>query len=370
VFKQNDNIMCSLEAILKLCDNPKDKIDATKVRKLAAKCKLTSGLRCKCWHLLSIQPQDLEGYVSVEQQFQVFIDDVISVPNVPSTKYKGYAETAVFGLLYLLRRNENECVVLSNFANMSKQLLQNKRLKMDDVPLLDWSEVGFVYGWNKRLGDYDFIYPGNNKQMFLDGMAQCLESETTRFAFNIVTLSNRNGSNHANILLYDRVMHTAERFDPYQVQLPGMNLEKFDSQLCNMYQDIDPDFHTFYSPPNLDFFSAHGLQGSQENEKEMKFLDPVGFCQPFTFLIADTRMSFPEQDTRSIVDRYRKAARDNNITITTFIRNYTDHLFQTAQVIYKRYLNQKNGFRDFDDARVPLLAIMLDQLSIYKTVMT
>jgi deoxyribose-phosphate aldolase len=90
--------------------------------------------------------------------------------------------------------------------------------------------------------------------------------------------------------------------------------------------------------------------------------------QALTFLIADTRMSFPDQDSASITDTYRKAAESNNVSLTAFSRNYAEHLFQTAQMIYRRYTKDQAAFVDFEDQRVPLLAIMMRELSIHKTV--
>ena len=44
---------------------------------------------------------------------------VMKLPNVNFTKYRGFAETSIFGLMYLLRRNKHECVILTNLKPLS-----------------------------------------------------------------------------------------------------------------------------------------------------------------------------------------------------------------------------------------------------------
>jgi len=325
--------------------------------------RLFSSNSYTCARLLSLHPPDLD-YLPVDVQLNDFIRDVLQKPPVEETKFRGYAETAVFALLYLLRRNASECVVLSNFRRLADKLLLQKVGTLDDIPFLEWSDIGFSYS------DSTLEYPGGRREKYLEGMKTCLGMKGTRFVINVMTLISQNGSAHANIVLYDRVMHVVERFDPYQVQLPGMDLPRLDRELEKLFREVDPDLQDFLSPPDINFFARHGLQLEQESEDEMNYLDPVGFCMPWTILYADTRLSFPDQDPRSIPDLYRKAVADDNSSLTAFIRNYTDHLFKTSFTIFNRYLDSKEEYEDYDDARVPMLAIMLQQLSIYKTVMT
>jgi len=336
-----------------------------KVRQAMTNAQHLQQLIARFFHVTDPKP---DKYCSVDSQFERFIyHNVVGYVHVTSTKYRGYAETAVFGLLYLISRNKNECVVLSNFDAMHKRLMQNKTLNMDNIPFIDWSYVGFVYGWDEN-GQKLCLFPGKTRARYVAAMHKCLLHPKTRFTINIVTLCNKQGEHHANILLYDRFTHTAERFDPYEIQLPGMELDDFDRKLREVLLEVDPLLKAFYAPKNPSLFSDLGFQGMQEMEGELTKLDPVGFCQPLTFLIADTRMSFPDQDTKSITAIYRKAATENNISLTTFIRNYTDHLFQTAQSIFRRYTKSKQKFIDFEDQRVALLAVMMRELSIHKTV--
>ena len=176
---------------------------------------------------------------------------------------------------------------------------------------------------------------------------------------------------HANILLYDKVTHIAERFEPYQAFPSNLGMESFDLALEALFMRIDPDFEEFIGPPNIDFFRKVGLQLQQEQEGELTTLDPVGFCQPWTFLYADTRLSFPDQQPESIPDLYKTWVADQNMTLTAFIRNYAESLYQTSRTVFRRYLEDDHSeISNIQDPESRLFAIALKQLSIYKTVMT
>ena len=286
---------------------------------------------------------------------------------VPYTRYRGYAEAGLFGLLYLLRRNKNECVVLSNFRKLAERIIQQRYDSVTDIPFLEWSDIGFVFYWDNIEQSYIILYPGGSKDLFTVGLKQCIRCKGTRFVISILTLKTKEGQYHANIVLYDIQTHTLERFDPYEAPPPGMNLDHLDNLLREAYVELDPDVN-FIHTAKLSFFQ--GWQYSQEHEGERHIRDPIGLCQPHTILYADTRMSFPNQDPGSIPLLFANAAKSHNMSLTMFSRNYAEHLHESLETIFARFTKKQHRYENFDNVRVPVLALVLEQLALYKTVFT
>ena len=300
-------------------------------------------------------------YVSVDEQFEKYIKDLVSLPSVSSTMYRGYAESAVFGLLYLMRRNPDECIVTQNIMHMANRLKDSK-LNLDDLSALDWTDVGCVWDTQK------LFFPGNvTEQEYIENTRKCLQNRpNARFSVCILNLIG-DTARHANILLYDRVSGDAERFDPYQSVIPNMKMSRLDRLLEKMFWKM---FRRgkYRKPADLSFFGT-GIQSSQEQENEISQFDPYGFCQPWTFMLADTWMSFPNRSTVSIVQSYREVVENKGIMLTNFIRNYSEHLYRTAQSIFAR-LNEGVVLEDIVDARVPFLMMVFEHLLIYQDVIS
>ena len=300
-------------------------------------------------------------YRSVDDQLETFVADVLNLPPVNSTMYRGYSEAGIFGLLYLLRRNPEECILLSNFEVMIKRLSEPV-LNLDTISLVDWGDIGFV--WDGQI----LSFPGNvSPEVYSQMVNNCfVKKPNSRFSVCIMTLYGEK-IRHANIILYDRETREAERFDPYQAVLPDMNLDGLDNKLAELFLVIGGGKGAYHPPADLSFFEE-GIQTSQEKENEMKRKDPFGFCQPWTFLVADTRLAFPDQTTISITASFRRAVKNKNRSLTKFIRNYSNHLLETSRTIYSRFHESKQAFKRFDDVRVPFTLLMLRQLRIYQQV--
>lgn len=321
-----------------------------------------------CSRLLSLKPENVD-YVPVDKQLKRFLNDIVGLPHVEFTNYEGFVESGLYALLYLLRRNQSECIILSNFGNLVTNILETPTMKLREI---NWSDIGLQWYWQD--GEYQLQFPGTvTEANYINAIQNCV-TQKSRFIINLITLVHRHTQmHHANILLYDSHTHILERFEPYQVQLTGYNLHKFDERLQNIYQKADPDFFDFIGPPDVNFFLRHGIQQIQEEEGEQKYagqilLDPEGFCQPWTILYADIRMSFPDQAPESIPTLLKQWVKTKNISLTTFIRNYSEHLYQINETIYQRYIRQNHKFVRFQDKRVVTFGLIIQQLRNFKTV--
>jgi hypothetical protein len=367
--------MCDRTHNLTLCHNPDG--NEMEIKRAAKQCGVSySGEyqlfpfdknRYTCVRLLEYE-NDNETYNSMDARLKTFVDDVLGKKQVEETKYQGYVENAVYGLLYLLKRNENECIVISNIKPMIDKLLSGKNMSLDKV---DWSDIGLVWYLDED-NETSLIFPGKGKAKYLQGLQKCQGCKKTRFILSIVTLdSEKTSVCHANILLYDKVLHTLERFDPYETQISQLKTIELDEELEKLFKKVDSKYVRMIKPPDLTFYQRQGFQTRQEKESDFvpSSKDPAGYCQPFTFLYADTRMSFPDQDPLSIVQMYKKAVKEKKTTLTAFIRNYSDHLLQGSLSIARIYLTDKKTFDSFEDVKIPIVAICLKELSVYKTIL-
>jgi len=370
---------CSRYNIERYCQTGRRiKKSTKKLKQLAKSCHVRYGgtlpfppfsifrkKQATCARILARQPDNVD-YVSAGTQLDVFLKEVVDVNKpVRMTKYRGYPEAAIYGLLYLLERNQNECLILSNFDHLVTKIKTNPQLSLADLTDLDWTSVGIVWSW--KTNRFVMQLPTLSEANYITAARACIANKKSRFLINIVTIIGRNGAHHANLLLYDKITHIVERFEPYQAFPSNLQMEEFDLELEKLFIKIDPELDEFVGPPNIDFFLKVGLQRQQESEGEMKYLDPVGFCQPWTFLYADTRLSFPDQRPESIPDYFKTWVKQNNISLTQFIRNYSQHLYQTSRAIFRNFVQEETSPRV--DPEVALLALGLQQLSIYKTVM-
>jgi hypothetical protein len=284
-------------------------------------------------------------YVSMGVRIDDFVKQkVTQTPSVKITKFRGYPEAAVANLMYLIQRNKHECVALANFDKFVKRIKQGKPLT--------WTDVGFV--WKKSK----IRFPGGSKESYTKSIHKCTQKVENRFILNILTIVTDKFM-HANIILFDQIAKTVERFDPYEENVTK-DMTEFDNQLELFFNENVTKLNKYYRPEHT---GVRGIQLQQEEEKNTKhIMDPVGFCNPWTILYAETRLTYPEQDPRVITNLYKSQTKLAKITLTAFIRNYADYLDTIA----------KNTFRHVhmsgNNPHLDVLASLFQQLQIYQTI--
>lgn len=333
---------CPSWAVHRACGMPKGKRRSALIRSLGRACGTGYYGALPVWPFSRIGADDqtcarlaLLGtkYTSVGVQMQQFLTDVIGAGDQRFTAYRAYPENAVYAVLYLLRRNSSECFLLGHSA---KALVRNLR----SGGALDWTDVGLVYR------DGELTLPRGFRTECPSGAGA-----GARFSVAILTLVTET-SHHANILLFDRDTQVLERFDPYETSLPGT--EGLDAELRELY-----GAKATVPPPDLGFLN--GIQGQAEQEREETSpMDPVGFCQPWTVLYADARLSFPDQDPNTIPEMFREWARKGNTSLTRMIRTYAEHLRATSANIFSAVIRSE----DLSDSN--LLATALEQLEVHQ----
>jgi hypothetical protein len=233
--------------------------------------------------------------------------------------YAGYVEAGIFGLIFILQRNPNACAVFNN---------------LDVDTKLDWYNIGLVWRKKELAGGTD---------EFISKMHQC----KTRFIVVVLTLWTGERVLHANIIIYDTLNKVAERFDPYHDGIGNEDLlANVDSELELFFTRAFPDFSRLVRPPKKQLFT--GIQTMQEGERDARQFDPPGYCQPFTFLYCECRLTFPDMDPIQVRDLMLEMAKRRSHTIGDFIRAYAECLQDNTLKLFTRFTKHKF---DIDKAR-------------------
>jgi hypothetical protein len=364
--------LCTREAILRACDSS----DPEEIRKVQKICKVTADknfidvwpfnqIRLKqrtCDKLLRLDNKVLLKQTLDEQTLQRLLS-VSKQPYTAVTNYKGYIEHGIFALLFLLKRNHNECVVITNIERTMRRIIQYPDITLER---LDWSDIG-IY-WRDGV----MTVPGKQLRAFVESSQQCLQKPTTRFFLCLITLVSKDQIHHANILLYDKMTGLLERFDSYQTQLEtSFHTKQLDENLDALFRQIAPtEYQRFLKPIRLSLRVRNGLQYKAELENQQTPNDPIGFCQPWTVLYADARLSLPNQDPSSIPELIEMIADSEHLSLTEFIRNYAQHLQEIQQRIYLNYWLKHPEYQKYKDPRIPMYALFLEELVEYASVYT
>lgn len=305
--------------------------------------------------------------ITIDQRLEEFISNILKRPDITFTKYEGYVQYAFLGLMFLMQRNPNECVIMSNLDQTIQRIWN---MKDESFDFIDWSDIGLVWEPHVISKRFRLHYPGG-KSNYIRAAQECNSKKSGRFMLTILTLVNANGDYHANIILYDRETHELERFDPYQTSHHSFFTDILDTKLEKTFRIIDPLFCTHIQSPDPDFFRKQGLQLRSEMEHTHNTKDPIGFCQPWTILYADTRLSFPSQDPKTIVRYFEKIIRkEKDSSLTMFIRKYAESMHEMNQRIILEYETRIQEMSMFADPRVPLLYLFLDRLRMFKNIYT
>jgi hypothetical protein len=319
-----------------------------------------------CDEFLRIYPE-YALQITIDQRLEEFISNILKRPDITFTKYEGYVQYAFLGLMFLMQRNPEECVIMSNL-DQTVQRIWN--MKDKSLEFIDWSDIGLVWQPHTISKRFRLHYPGG-KDNYIRAAKECNNKKSGRFLLSILTLINTVGDHHANILLYDRETHELERFDPYQASHYSYFTKILDTKLEKTFKIIDSLFCTSIQSPDPDFFRKQGLQLRSEMEHTHHAQDPAGFCQPWTILYADTRLSFPSQNPKTIVRYFEKLIRQkNDSSLTMFIRKYAESMHEMNQRIILEYETRIDEMTLFTDPRVSLLVLFLDRIRTYKNIYT
>lgn len=200
-----------------------------------------------------------------------------------------------FMFSYLLKKHSNACISKSNFRVVWKGEKRNDRVTYDLLHV-NKSLSNVLLGKSVECDQYRFVL------IYLEIILEDYDSKK-RFS-------------HANILIFDRLNSTLERYEPYgfsQSLYDQITLDKtlFAYANKNGFIYISP-YH--YCPSNIAFQTVDEQYGGQKHAN-----DPFGFCAFWSIFYADLRLTYPNLSRNKLISFITKNYFSN---MKRLIRNY------------------------------------------------
>lgn len=222
-------------------------------------------------------------------------------PNVKKTSFKGSAKFNLKVLKYLKNKYKDYCIIIPNL---------NKRYFEHEDISLRWIQTNGKNGYFSIPDDYWKLFN------------RCENKRFIIFPFGFSCLNNRG---HANYMIYDKLEHSLERFEPYgKANRDCANPYDIDVKLKNLFnKHLGKDFVRKYYKP-LDFLGEKSFQRYQEDEGETKRGDPEGgFCAAWVAWYTELRLTNPNKDRKRLVKVALEELKYNDKTMTDYIRGYS-----------------------------------------------
>lgn len=269
--------------------------------------------------------------------------------HVDSTKFQGNAYYNTIGMYYLSHKHDDICVIFNepyekdititahwldegDHEHNDACVLLPKSLNM--IPL-NQTDVSLRWIQTNNGG---YISVPKPEYKFWQNFNKCSNKRfvVTPFGYNCLD------SGHANYLLYDKQHKSLERFEAYgEVDTSCLNNPEIDKSIEAIFKkNLGNDFILKYKKP-LDFLPKNNLQTLQENENEMKKDDPVGFCSVWSLWYIDLRLLNPSIPSKKLIElassSLKKMKKENGISLTQFIRNYSNWIVEVSLEIESLY---------------------------------
>ena len=166
---------------------------------------------------------------------------------------------------------------------------------------------------------------------------KCMKNKTRFIIIPIEMVGINRKSRHANMLIYDKVSKTAERYEPHGV--PG----EFEYGASFISRVIDNDIRQFLMDKNLiktpdDYFGPLNMcpnwtewKSGKIGHQRIQELENKGFsgsCATWTVWYTGFRLSNPNLDRDQAMEKSFKHLRDSSPSFTKFISSYFSQIYQ------------------------------------------
>ncbi len=211
---------------------------------------------------------------------------------------RGSLKYEINGLKYILSKHKNICIYMPS----------NPTYKTDFM--IEWSCIGKTY--RKRSL---YINP-----LIINNLQSCLSNPNIRYGAVLMSINYKDGckkrgkdSSHANVLIYDKVTNTIERFDP----IGGYRSKYNNNQLDNRLERYFSKYNINYLKPDL-FCPFNSFQRIQGKEKQFRH----GLCASWTIWYIDLKLSNPLiQDSSQLIQLALDKLK-NTKSLTNFLLEY------------------------------------------------
>lgn len=238
---------------------------------------------------------DTLKYFNIDSSKEI---DILEYKNESlSNDVAGSAKNEIKGLKYILNKHSNIlCTYIPD--KIYKQFI------------ITWT-CETIKGFRKHQLQID--------QKIISYLKNCLKDKD--FAAVLMSIqynkckSNEKIRAHANLLIYNKLTNTIERFDP----MGGIRKEYENIKLDRKLKDYFNKYNINYSSPN-EFCPKVSFQKLQGKEKEFKF----GLCAAWTLWFLDFKLSNLNISDSSVLINLAldKLNKPGSKSLTTFILNY------------------------------------------------
>ena len=172
-------------------------------------------------------------------------------------------------------------------------------------------------------------FPEHDEQLYVTRLRECIEKSTR---LTIIPLSMYVGnSGHSNIIVYDKIQNTVERYDPSGHTSKKYNPKKLDNVLHDFFSFLTEKDVRYFPPPN--YCPKIGPQqiAKESKERSGSFFDK-GMCTVWSFIYADMRLKFPDRGRTSVATLVTEGI-SNKTDPYTFARKITLLIYELSEKI-------------------------------------
>lgn len=297
------------------------------------------------------------------------IKDLYIFNKTNDIQFNGFNSDSLHNMIYmicLLKKYPNVCIPFQYYFNdkyiNDKILLNTTNLYKTSVEQVITDLVHIYFEYFYEILPYLILWRSANQYYIHPNLKfllkKCIASPKIRFIILKLTLITSSTGTHANIIIYDKIKNTLERFEPYGV-IPYLESNQLDKFIENMGREYINANLKYYSPK--DIFGTIGFQTiSNDSNVEVKNIqDPVGFCLSWTFWYLEMRVNNPDIEPHIFIKREMENIIDGNIgnTNNNSKRSFINYIRKYAGTLDE----QKNNF---------MLNAGIDKNSIYNTVLS
>jgi len=251
--------------------------------------------------------------------------------------YTGSRIDILFGLIYL----EKNYTSIS--TSISKNFYKNEEIR---TYYLNYKNIKLV---NDFL-NFEIIWDGQ-KIFYPDNLVEEINNfklDKTKNFYIIPIGIELNDQAHANILIYDKVNNSMERFEPHGNTYPR-NFNYFPNKLDNILKIYFSSIFFKLNYINIKkILPKIGFQTLEllEHSKNKQLGDPGGFCGVWCIWYAFNRVKFKDLDNTKLAIKLIQKINLNNLSLKNIIRNFSkeiiiirDELLQKSDLNINLWIN-------------------------------
>lgn len=307
----------------------------------------------------------------------------LNLPIIITTNFTIFNSDIVHNVIYLIQilRKYHNVFIPHQYFSPDKNIdmlikLKNRQSFTTEYGKIIYQFINiYTYNFFEMMPHLILWRDVNTYHNFIDldfYIKKSLRNDKIRFLLFKLTLIPLATVVHANIIIYDKKLNKIERFEPYGSTKSLMkDDDKIDIYLKNLFKKNINNEIKYVGPKDFMTQSKFQLISSENDIKNRKITDPVGYCLAWCLWFVELRLSNPDISSKTLVDEainkiinkegdkyselsetnIKKDIPDDNNIILSHIRNYSKKLNQYKISFFKEIgidLNSLNNIKQND----------------------